>query len=233
MKVAVFSDVHGNILALEKSLAWMDRLGAEYKIFLGDIFGYYPFGAQCLETLVGSGVHCLLGNHDAMVLGQGNLPPEKECIVQLERDKTALTSGERSQLESHCSVAFREWAGCSAWFFHGTPWDPVNGRLYPDASIPSRIGLECEFIFMGHTHRPFIRNVNGVSWVNVGSCGLPRDEGGWPSFAILDTTIETVEIFRFQLDAQDFWQEMRGKAHQDVLDCLLRNEPSIGTKLKD
>ena len=53
---------------------------------------------------------------------------------------------------------------------------------------------------MGHTHRPFLKNSNGTTFVNVGSCGLPRDDGRYGSFATFDPSTRNVKLYRYAID---------------------------------
>ena len=59
---------------------------------------------------------------------------------------------------------------------------------------------------MGHTHRPFVRERNSKLVMNVGSCGMPRDQGDAPSFAVYDTASHTAEILRIRIDP---WSVLR------------------------
>ena len=55
-------------------------------------------------------------------------------------------------------------------------------------------------MFMGNTHRPFIRKAGSSTYVNVGSIGLPRDDGRYASFCIFEPEQGTVEIHRFSIE---------------------------------
>ena len=59
--------------------------------------------------------------------------------------------------------------------------------------------MESDFVFMGHSHYPFVRYQDAVCFVNVGSVGLPRDDGRYGACALFDSTHSRVEVFRFDI----------------------------------
>ena len=85
-----------------------------------------------------------------------------------------------------------------AFFCHGTPMDPIFGYLYEWEKVQSP-DIGHDLVFMGNTHRPFIRHHREVTLVNVGSCGMPRNDGRFGSGAIYDPTSGEVELVRFDI----------------------------------
>jgi predicted phosphodiesterase len=59
---------------------------------------------------------------------------------------------------------------------------------------------DIDFLFIGQTHRPWIRKNLHTTVVNVGSIGLPRDHGSRPSYAVLDTITRQAEIIRLTVN---------------------------------
>ena len=70
MRVAVLSDVHANLHALEAVLADVDAGGFDELWFLGDLVGYGPRPNHCVAVLRERATACLAGNHDLVVLGK-------------------------------------------------------------------------------------------------------------------------------------------------------------------
>ena len=85
------------------------------------------------------------------------------------------------------------------------------------------------YAFMGHSHYPFIKRVKDTTFVNVGSCGLPRDDGRYGSFALLDTTDRHVSIFRFDISkmTKNFLQELEFEIHDMVLSLFNRKSNNM------
>ena len=111
---------------------------------------------------------------------------------------------------------------------HGSPNDYTYGRVYPDSDLSIFDCNQYNYIFMGNTHRPFIRNHNNVNFINVGSCGLPRDHGHYGSAAIFDPNLGKCEIIRF--DIQTIITEIEAKypdIHQSVKNLFKRKSDSI------
>ena len=100
MKVAVVSDVHGNLPALEACLAAIERAGCHRILCLGDTFGYLPDGQACFDLLRSSGARMLLGNHEAMLLERLPVSPESETVYQLEPRRAELGADTRAALDT-------------------------------------------------------------------------------------------------------------------------------------
>ena len=102
MRIAVLSDIHGNLEALEAVLAEVDRHGVDLLYSLGDIVGYGPSPAACIEIVRSRAAVSLAGNHDAAVAGLTSL----EDFNEFARSAVAWTT--RS---SHwrCSPTARSW----------------------------------------------------------------------------------------------------------------------------
>ena len=83
MKIAVLSDIHGNRIALEACQSMIQKLKCDYIVCLGDIVGYYPDALVCLKMLKDNGIICLMGNHEAILLGLLPVSASNEKIYKL------------------------------------------------------------------------------------------------------------------------------------------------------
>ena len=83
-------------------------------------------------------------------------------------------------------------------FIHGNPADYTYGYLYEDSDF-SDFKIKHDYIFVGHTHIPFIKKFRDTCYVNVGSCGLPRDRGSKASGVVLDIETKDLKIFRYDI----------------------------------
>ncbi|MEI9958765.1 MAG: metallophosphoesterase family protein [Ferruginibacter sp.] len=108
-------------------------------------------------------------------------------------------------------------------FVHGSPFNPLNGYVYPDSDISQFEGLLYDVIFMGHTHRPFIKKSGMKTIVNVGSCGLPRDIGNRLTVVMYDTITNETTVKEFCMDVNNVLNNYGTLIHASVKDVLNRN----------
>ena len=89
--IALISDIHGNVSALERVLAEIRTLNVERLICLGDVAGYYPDVDACCALLESAGAICLQGNHD-WYLATGNECPRSNSAnrcLELQHEVTS------------------------------------------------------------------------------------------------------------------------------------------------
>ena len=231
MKTAFLSDVHGNWLALQAVMAEIAAQGCERVYCLGDVFGYLPDGEKCLESLGRLGAELLLGNHEAMLLGVLSVDPARGAVYRLP-GREALPAAVRRTLGG-C----RPWRECVSpagkrlLLVHGSPWDPLQGYVYPDQEPVGWEELDYDYVFMGHTHHAFVNRQRRPCQVGVGSCGLPRDIGDQACFAVYDDRIDRVDLVRVPLDVATI-RATYADVHPSVLACFARRRGNTEQKGK-
>lgn len=215
MKVGLIADVHGNSPALLSVLAALrDRVDSI--LFMGDLVGYYPFVNECADGWDAGQIIGVLGNHDKVLtdcLAQGRDPEELYCA----RYGSALTRCLR-QLSPKARVLLESWPqqrslnleGASVAMFHGAPWMPLEGRVYPDFAEWERFeGCSEEVILLGHTHYPMVKKWRGKVIINPGSVGQPRSCSGAAEYAVLDVEKRSVVFERAPYDVSGVVQDAR------------------------
>lgn len=229
MIIGLFSDVHGNLVALKQCLSALSRADADKSYFLGDAVGYYPDGNTVLSLLAERQIECIRGNHDAMLVGDLPLDANKDIVYGLERQRKGITSSNTNFVKSWPLKRTVRIDKYNILIVHGSPVDPLGGYTYPDSDLVPFTELPYDIIFLGHTHRPFIREISAVRVVNVGSCGLPRDQGNLLSYAIFDTETGDIRILREEVDTELLLREYR-HIHPSVVACIKRkpNSPVFG-----
>jgi protein phosphatase len=211
MRVALFSDVHGNAVALRQLAGETAFATADARVFLGDAVGYLPAGAEVVDLLRDLADVAVQGNHDAMITGSLPIDPVADPVYRLTAQREALDDAAIAYLATLPLSARLE----GALLVHGSPADPLLGRLQADTP-DDRIGvLPAPFVFVGQTHRPFIRRVGSTTLVNVGSVGLPRDGTGHGCYAVWDSAGGEVQLHPFPLDARAILSEYPD-VHPDV-----------------
>ena len=192
MKLLVISDLHSNwpaLLAVTKREQDVDGV-----LCLGDLVNYGPHPVQCVEW-VQDNVRpnwIVQGNHDH-ALGRDDDP---RCSAPYR----ALAAAMQHYTASQLAVAAKEYLanlrrcvmhnveGTRVYLCHAVPSDHLYGYVQPDDT--TRWERECEligrpdFLFVGHTHRPFTRQIGKTTVVNPGSVGQPKDGDSRASYAI-------------------------------------------------
>jgi len=199
--IGVLSDAHGNRPAFELSVIILRRYGAKRFIYLGDAVGYIPTPDVILAIHdLGEEIICIRGNHEGILL-RGVFDPFREAVYQHAKTKSKMNAASIDFIKRWPSQLTVEFEAGNAMFVHGSPQDPSCGYVYEDTDLSAFEAKET-FVFMGHTHRPFIRNESGTTYVNVGSCGLPRDHGTLGSVGLFDEQTGMVRILRFDIRRQ-------------------------------
>lgn len=237
MRIGVFSDVHGNLEALEACLARFEREGVEKYIFCGDLIGYGPDPEKCVRKVSQLDLlACVLGNHDAVFV-----QPELESLfnydAKIALDESKKTMSEKSvrYLSSLPAVAH----GADFSVVHGTPSDPIKEYFSSCAQFRSNYDLWTGRVcFVGHTHLPFyikgtlrscaiylnkqedasIRITDKARYViNPGSVGKPRDNNPLASFGIWDTEEKTFRFIREPYDLRPTQEKMAAQKFPSFL----------------
>ena len=197
MRVGLISDVHGNRVALEAVLADMppvDRLACA-----GDIVGYNPSHADCVDAMRERGVPTVMGNHDRAVAGGTDFAFNSMAGAGVRHAREALDD---DQLEWLAALP-NERTVCegSVRLVHGHPDDP-NRYTYPAQFGPHLLGEE-DVLVLGHTHVQHNERYDAGVVVNPGSVGQPRDGDPRAAYAVLDLDGLQVEERRVEYDVDE------------------------------
>jgi len=201
MKIGFLSDAHGNHLAVAGCIRLLRDEGVDSIYFLGDAVGYLPGERAVLQLLREHHVHCQKGNHEAMLLGDLPLVPKEDDVYRIERVRHRLSSEDREFIASWPESRVVCFEGRKILLVHGSPNNHLEGYIYPDSDLSAFDHLEHDCVFMGHTHHPFAAQRQRMLVVNVGSCGISRDQGDLLSCAVYDSTTGGCEILRLRMPA--------------------------------
>jgi len=184
MKIAVLSDVHGNVPALEAVLEDLLAWRPDEVIVNGDLVSRGPYSLRCLRQLQSALPRCryLTGNHESFVVACADTPPEPDHpTFELSRfaQWTAQQLGnaveELRQWHDHFDLEDAD--GGSVHVTHGSRLgnrDGIHPRL-DDHELAPKLGAPRDLFVGSHTHLPLRRRVNGTLVVNTGSVGQPLD----------------------------------------------------------
>lgn len=190
--IAIISDIHGNLAALEAVLSKIDQIGCERIISLGDVVGYYFQITECINLLISRNVEHLTGNHDQYLIDDSECPRSK-IVAELIKKQKMLISSEHLKWLSSSKTKF---TFNNKLFLHGSPDDPVDGYIYEVSERIFPLGID--YLFCGHTHVQKLAKIGNKIFCNPGSVGQPRDGNPHAAFAILDN--EKIKLYRVEYD---------------------------------
>lgn len=215
MKVGVLSDIHGNSAALRAVVPELERVGVERLFYLGDLVGYYYHPDEALEMLRRWDLTMILGNHERMLAEFLQDPEVAKDLTRrfgsgLRMAVDRLSKEDLQMLLKLPTTLRVEVDGVRCVLAHGSPKNP-DLYVYPDSpqAVLNQVAQEdADFVFMGHTHRPFWYEQNGVRVMNVGSVGQPRDFGGYASWAWFDTGTKAFQLEKTLYDVTPVVEEV-------------------------
>lgn len=235
MRIALLSDVHSNLAALEAVLADAEADSYDKVWHMGDLVGYGPDPDAVIERMVLEGAECVMGNHDAAAAGiidtdAFNAIAAKAILWTMDH----ITEASREFL----AVLPRVLEDAVYTRVHGTAQDPVWEYLSTFESATRHFSaVRTPYSIVGHTHLPLIvREVapgRFDAWtpedgqcvelgeericINPGGVGQPRDGDPRASYALLDTDAGTVTFRRVPYEVEQTQQRMRERGLPPML----------------
>jgi predicted phosphodiesterase len=191
MRIAVVSDIHGNLPALEAVVRDFGRRGVDQVVNLGDSLSGPMLPKQTAQYLMASGWVHLAGNHERQLLAQGPRPwsaPDAYTRAQLGDAELAWIA----------SLTHRMSWGDDLFLCHASPRsdleylletvEPGGVRIASAGEVRARLdGVDAPVVLCGHTHRPrVLRSACGQLIVNPGSVGLPAFDDDHPYAHVIE-----------------------------------------------
>ena len=220
--VAVITDIHGNLPALEAALARIDELGIEEIYCGGDLVGYGPHPNEVCALIAERQIPTIYGNYDYAIARD-----EQDCgCAYIDQHDRELGQRSVDWTLEHTDQRSKDWmrelpfdlhvrvGETPVHIVHGSP-RKVNEYLFEDkpASLYERLAAAetDDALVFGHTHKPWIREHGGVLFVNCGSVGKPKDGDPRGAFAILCPSAAGVDarIERVGYDAESVAAQVR------------------------
>jgi putative phosphoesterase len=168
MKVAIVSDVHGNLVALEAVLADLERVRPDLVVHGGDLAFNGPHPAECVDRIRELGWPGVIGNMDQALETHRHEPRVGWAAERLGSDRNAWLQALPMEWRDGSDIAL----------VHAVPGDLWRG-IQPDTDdaelraiygpLGARIAVYC------HVHRPYVRPIGDLTVANTGSVALPMD----------------------------------------------------------
>jgi diadenosine tetraphosphatase ApaH/serine/threonine PP2A family protein phosphatase len=234
LRVAVISDIHGNLYALEAVLEAVEADAPDEVWSLGDVVGYGPRPNRCCALVQERARLSLVGNHDLGVLGSLSMEEFSfEAAFSARWTQTVLTDDSRTYLEGLSPQAKAD----GAELFHASPRDPVwEYVLSPEAALDALHLTEAPVVLVGHSHVALAVQLDGDSlggglapdgfeadlsrgrWVlNPGSVGQPRDGDPRAAWLLLDFEASRARFRRVPYPVERTQAEIRERNLPDAL----------------
>jgi predicted phosphodiesterase len=234
MRVAVISDIHANLHALEAVLAALDAERPDAVWCLGDLVGYGPRPNRCCLSLAARADLSLCGNHDLGVLGAIGIDEfSDEAAEAALWTREVLSADARAYLEGLAPAG----AAHGVQLFHGSPRDPVwDYVLSGDAALDALELTETPIVLVGHSHVPIqivladetltgglapagteVDLSEGRWLLNPGSVGQPRDGDPRAAYLLLDLREGRASFRRVEYAVEQTQAEIRERGLPDAL----------------
>jgi predicted phosphodiesterase len=194
-RLAVLSDIHGNLPALEAVLSDPNAFEVDHVIVTGDVISFGPFSRQTAELVIEKAWSVIRGNNEFFLVDYKTTraPAEWDDPVQF-----APTAWLDKQFDRKLKTIIGSWPDAlhlrfrdapPLQVFHGTPdspWDSIYWTM-PDEEVERQLsGVAANYVMCGHTHLPMDRQVGRWRIFNPGSVGVPLDGIFSASYMILE-----------------------------------------------
>jgi diadenosine tetraphosphatase ApaH/serine/threonine PP2A family protein phosphatase len=219
MRVAVVSDIHSNLVALEAVLAALDEDAPDELWCLGDLVGYGPKPNECTRLMQERARVCLCGNHDLAVRGTLDLWEfSGDAGTAARWTRTVLSDDALAFLNSLKPAGTADGVA----LFHGSARDPVwEYVLSGEAALATLVATEEPLVLVGHSHVALQIQLEGNeldgglaaagtelalagarSVLNPGSVGQPRDGDPRAAYLLLDLDAQLASFRRVEYDIE-------------------------------
>jgi predicted phosphodiesterase len=197
--VAVFSDVHANILALEAFLSDVKPVADSY-LCLGDTVNYGPWNDECLERVLSlPGITMLEGNHERLFLHEHEV--EREIPLVQSFYWHSRTSFSRADLITGLPQAAELGSFRCVHTIDGL-------RVFPDTDI----AVDRDYL-IGHSHHQYRIERSGQAIVNPGSVGQNRKRIDQVDYALYETETGAFDFKSVQYDFPGFLAEVKARKY--------------------
>ena len=242
MKIALFSDIHANLPALEAFFKDVESRNTDAIYCLGDLVGYNIWSNEVIDEIRRRGIPTIAGNYD---WGIGRSSDDCGCAYKTDEEKAlgkvsiaytneTVKDAQRNYLRTlpaHIRLEYQlNQDKRNVLFVHGSP-RKVNEYLFEDREEKSMLRImeqaDADIMCFGHTHKPYHRVLNSNSdgndhfrhAINIGSVGKPKDKDPRGGYVILtinpDSTVSDKESIKVEFIRFEYDIEKAAKAVED------------------
>jgi predicted phosphodiesterase len=233
MRIAVLSDIHGNLTAFEAVLEDLTKTSPDAVLFGGDLADSASAGAEIVDRIRGLGWAGVFGNTDEMLFR----PESLENFVESSSAPASLWNAVR-EIAAYSRVQLGEerlrWMKALPRIYHLDPIELVHASPTDAWRAPSKSAEDQElqaiygkskmpYSVYGHIHQPYIRSLpNQRMVVNAGSVGLSADGDRRASYVILDEEGPTIRRLEYDVEREVSMIESSKAPHANWIAKMLR-----------
>ena len=238
VRIAVLSDIHGNLHALDAVLSDVDAQSVDQLWCLGDVVGYGPLPNECVDGVRDRVSLSLCGNHDLAVLGVLEMSEfSGDAAAAAIWTQGVLGEPQRTWLGGLEPIGRAD----GVELFHGSPRNPVwDYVLSETAAVESLNETTAPLVLVGHSHVALAICLKGDEvagglapagttvelgagrWLlNPGSVGQPRDGDPRAAWALIDTEAARAEFRRVDYAIEQTQAEIRDRGLPSALAARL------------
>jgi predicted phosphodiesterase len=236
-RLTIFGDIHGNLPALQATLADIERRGLGNLYCLGDLVGYGTFPNEVIDIIREREIPTIVGNYDQ---GVGNNSDDCGCAYRTPEAKLLgehsiawtnahTTDDNKAFLRTFIDCIPLELGALRILLVHGSP-RKINEYLYedrPDKSFERILDdIDVNVLVCGHTHLPYHKILpSGRHIINAGSVGKPKDNdsrAGYITLAAEGKSLE-VEFIRVAYDVEQAAQAIEATDMPHEFAAMLRS----------
>lgn len=242
IQIAVFSDVHGNLPALEVVLKDIEKRGIRQRFCLGDLVDFAPWGNEVIEKIRSLNIPCLMGNHDERIafnipvvpLSKHSVEETNARFIAIDHSKKYITEENKkflSELPFHLKLNYK--VGEKHWSIQLVHSSLSSNDNYLYESEKDEIfttmlkDSQSDVIVMGHTHLSFKKQFENKTWaINCGSVGRSKEENRLASYVVftLDEEKITPEIIQIPYPIDETIRQIKESGIPDYYASFLKNE---------
>ena len=209
MKIAVFSDIHGNYQALESIIKDIKGKKTDKTIFLGDAVSLGPDSNKCLDLLFKEKVTFILGNHELYCTKGVSIDPDSNINkknhnlwVTSTISKQNLKKLKDQDLSYELSINNKKY-----------PFKHLS--IFRDDTYKKEMDkIDSDYVFYGHEHAGRIDFINGKEFYGIGSSGCRMDNTTY--YYIIDTKKNKVKKINLYYDRKTFLKSINNKDYPNI-----------------
>ncbi|MNK05821.1 phosphodiesterase [compost metagenome] len=215
IQLAIISDIHANLIALDAVLTDLKNKGLTQIYCLGDLVDFAPWGNEVIDRIQEKNIPCLLGNHDQRIaFDEAIIPLPHHDVIETSNREIAINLSKKE-----ISAPHKKWLATLPYnieltFKLGTNFRKIrlvhaslqSNDEYIHESSPKTLLSDqlkqkaIDILVMGHTHHSYIQQVEDVMFINCGSVGRSKEKDRKASYAIVTLTEEGIDAQIVKVD---------------------------------
>lgn len=235
MRIALISDIHGNLMALERVLTELEQENIDQIVCLGDVAIFGPQPCETVARVRALGCPTVMGNTDAWALNPQPHPVRDENTPKFNEIElwgaAQLGAADRDCIRTFQPIIEIDVAGdVRLLCYHGSPrsfHDPIHVTTPDEEVAPMVAGVEATLLAGGHTHVQMVRRYGEKVIINPGSVGLPFEQLAngaarnppWAEYALLtwEAGRLSIDLRRTRVDVAEIRRsvEVSGMPHAE------------------